>query len=65
MDKWKASMENQKKEREQREEAFKAYIESDEGKKKIDFSQQEIYKVMVPIVVIILLLQFCTGASNA
>jgi len=65
MDKWKANMDNEKKEREQREEAFKAYIESDEGKKKIDFSHQEIYKVMVPIVVIILLLQFCTGASNA
>ena len=40
-------------------------MESDEGKQQIEHSQQEIYKVIVPIVVIILILQFCTGANNA
>ena len=62
---FKKSTEEQKKERKEIEKQWNTYMESDEGKQKTGFAQNEIYKIMIPLLILIFIMQFLTGASNA
>lgn len=65
MDKIKIQMEHSKFQQKQNEENMKKYLESDEGRKNIAFGQEEIIKILVPILVIVIVLQLFTGAKDA
>lgn len=65
IDKAKGYMEKESNRRKQQEEQYKEWLDSDQGKAQTEYSQLEIAKVMVPIIIAIVAFQLFTGANDA